>query len=127
MGVNLDRRIAELKGWEWDERERMVWTDPPYETVKMGEKTTEQCGLIMSACCWSTSDAKALELVDELVTFEDGWTGFEILTLSVTNGYRWRAGFLHREKEWLGVGHTRPEAICRAYIAAVDWMKAGKA
>lgn len=68
---------------------------------------------------WSTSDSKALELVDELghpflmEGLRDHWTA------SITIlGARGQCDNFFQEN-----GATRPEAICRAYIAAVTWMR----
>jgi hypothetical protein len=112
-GVNdLDKRIAELKGYvKFHDTEAMVKEDPKSLITK-------------ETACWSTSDAKALELVDEL-DFP-----FKLLTLSETPAARWLAHFHYPETQKYPngeIGSTRPEAICKAYIAAREWMdrKAG--
>lgn len=137
---DLDQKIAETKGWEWDAAERMVWTDPPFETVVYGEKTSARRGLIMSACCWSTSDAEAFELVDEVAE-----PLFFIERYGKSGDKRWKAHFAFGQrityfdeargatvsipdvpKDIFGEGPTRPEAICRAYLAAMEYMKGKK-
>jgi hypothetical protein len=111
----LDRKIAELKGY-WTKNWPVVCENPEYR-----EETRVECN-------WSTSDTKALELVDELVDGPEKLP-FELLILSETRSGRWMARFHYASSQQSpqgGVGATRPEAICRAYVAAMEWMKGRK-
>lgn len=133
--TDLDRKIAELKGWEWDEVERMVWTEPappPLPAAVNPIPNGGRLGYIMSFCCWSRDDSKALELVDEMKDAQFYMHG------STPNPRRWWVMFQFHDMKYVtpygvkefkfeGDGPTRPEAICRAYIAAVTWMRERKA
>lgn len=108
---DLDKRIAELKG---------------YDLVVMDQTRAERPDFPENGefFRWSTSDAKAFELVDELNT--------QFFIERFGNPIIWAAVFLYRnnalhEKDFRSEGKTRAEAICRAYIAAKEWMatKAG--
>jgi hypothetical protein len=118
---DLDRKIAELKG---------LWTKHwPYvcENPDKREETRVECD-------WSTSDSKALELVDELQG------KFRLRLLSSPSGLAWQAHFdecvlglvaftpgKHFScATFQGIASSRPEAICRAYIAARTWMREKK-
>jgi hypothetical protein len=118
VGVNdLDRKIAGLKGMK----------DPD----KL--EGLEVVALIGGDYSWSTSDSKALELVDELLAeFNHEW---EIMIRKIPCSRVWWVAISDKENTfWRHKGHsfeaeasTRPEAICRAYIAAREWMeKQGK-
>lgn len=107
---DLDKRIAELKGW-----------------AVVGAKFNDRyLGIVVRVdgknqdVSWSTSDAEALELVDELAALP-----FELLTLSQAPYARWLARFHCPADQGLkgAVGATRPEAICRAYICIREWME----
>jgi hypothetical protein len=105
----LDKKIAELKGY--------------YNPAEVNEFECASCGYeILSIRSgdykmingqWSTSDAKAFELVDEL--------GMEFKIEGKQS--RWSAVFDVYGQHHQETSQTRPEAICRAYIAAVEWMK----
>lgn len=123
--TDLDRRIAEAKGYP----------DP----VEVTEFLCGACDFEIKAIAsgdyqhigggWSTSDSKALELVDEL-------RGKFAFYLSCSpSGIHWYAtlspvvtGLAALNPpdgpNFTGDGISRPEAICRAYLAAVEWMKA---
>jgi hypothetical protein len=119
---DLDRKIAELK--------RVPLETGMYRTpgeiipgrgfVPSGPAVEELPPL------WSTSDAKALELADEAMdgVFEFCVTGTNYTDRDV-NWFAWFA--LLGGKTARGEGRTRPEAICRAYIAAREWIKEKKA
>lgn len=136
---DLDKRIAELKGWISFSEYRKEWiavpppgSEPPtrydddsepaayYKSDRYpGEFFSQDAsymdgwpkGTFFHIPSWATSDAKALELVDEL------GRGLRLEGC----GFHWSAvidffGQHHQE-----TGTTRPEAICRAYIAAREW------
>ena len=132
--TDLDRQIAEIKGWRPvtpADLEKMAslkaWF--PQDHV-IGCKDRDDGGLDFgtykdSDPTWSTSDSKALELVDEYPE-----AGFSLHRFGSTSGeYRpWAARFTFRrpgQPDWniQGEAPTRPEAICRAYLAAMTWMK----
>jgi len=109
---DLDRRIAELKGFTYKGPKHTI-TGPDGKAY------------LTSWLCWTESDAKALELVDEWVAMEKGnfaWvtTLNGSATATFSRGYSIRTGgilvasFTER---------TRPEAICRAWVAAMEWLK----
>jgi len=86
---------------------------------------------------WSTSDAKAFELVDEvlgacpsdfaLLLSEGRWIAtFGLLSPDGDIGLKRQNGIAYCHLKD-GSTPTRPEAICRAYLAAMEWMKARKA
>lgn len=104
---DLDRKIAELKGIPYQEFTELNYIQ---EVVK-------------TATTWS-SDAKALELVDELAVHDDV-CGFELFLVATVPKRIWKAEFaVHGEPRQIGcVEESRPEAICRAYIAAMTWLK----
>lgn len=119
---DLDRRIAEAKGFKFG-LDGAVAAGPDGKHY------------LSAWFCWSTSDAKAFELVDELAPATDKkdpeW-GF----MCGIFGKEWNATFykaVHRNGDLVcdpirleGNAPTRPEAICRAYLAAMEWMKARK-
>lgn len=124
----LDQQVALLKGWEFDPMEGAWWMSPE-------EKAAGRywCG----GLTWTSDDAKALELVDELVVDQPDGAGCRFMLIKweprSEKPARWEARF---EPYWIdgkytmtaqghrfdGQGQTRPEAICRAYIAAREWM-----
>jgi hypothetical protein len=115
---DLDRKIAELKGWvEFTQaatglRYWGIHQPAPYGGVEV-KATFEDAA-------WSTSDSKALELVDEEMA---GGAHISIVGDPHTGEWEVEIGTLRHT----GTGATRPEAICRAYIAAREWMeKQGK-
>ena len=143
----LDRKIAELKGWrpitaadlekkaalqKWCPEDRVVGCRDredgglDFGTHKDGEPT------------WSTSDSKALELVDELERGTPGilFSKFFFRLERMENGQGWKAVFITDtqgcmipSKKFTGQDTTRPKAICRAWLAAaahVEWMKEKK-
>jgi hypothetical protein len=129
----LDKRIAELKGFWWDLSEGVVWITPPVPVNQHGIVDGGRRCLSIGDFCYSTDDAKALELVDELAPVTAGspeW-GF----MCGCFGKEWNATFyrsvrtkphgeiiVHPDHQFEGDAPTRPEAICRAYIAAREWM-----
>lgn len=131
---DLDRKIAELKGMPVD-GEVTHWPvgeDDKGKLFPTGDPIPQNWG-------WSTSDAKALELVDELVyDAPNRMARFRFILISwnatAIKPARWEARFEPYETDegrtYTSSGHrfdgqapTRPEAICRAYIAAREWMK----
>ncbi len=107
---DLDKRIAELKGWKITMKSLygspLMVIERPGENALMGDPESP---------LWSTSDAKAFELVDEL---------------TATNGFKlqWNPDTEVWSCEFdvaIGRGRaaTRSEAICCAYIAAREWIK----
>lgn len=107
---DLDAKIAELKGWSISGNTITA----PADLFGYMEQDPERFW-------WSTSDAKAFELVDELRAV--GW----FFSMQDMRDKTWRACFVNDGAGHTGMqaGPTRPEAICRAYIAAREWM-AGK-
>ena len=120
----LDKRIAELKGLTVD---------------GLGGLSTDKPGVFTLGPTWSTSDTKALELVDEIL--DRGGVDFQLVrpekkskpwsaTFGITDA-RGPVGFITDKGARFchlksGEGPTRPEAICRAYIAAMGWMREKK-
>lgn len=118
---DLDKRIEKLKGVR-------IMLDGPYVGGIMPDGAKYNCPT------WSTSDAKAFELVDELMDIGPGWSfhldsamlnreklkdsGFKI----AERAENWNCSFMHGLAVCMGGGKKRPEAICRAYIAAREWM-----
>lgn len=115
----LDQQVALLKGWEYDPMEHGWWMSP--EDKAAGRYW-------FGGLQWASSDSKALELVDEL----QGKFAFNLSC--APSGIMWYATFspvyhslIHLElTKSEGSGYTRPVAICRAYIAAMTWMKEKK-
>lgn len=99
---DLDKRIAELKGL-WMKNWPFVCGNPEYPNETRVE------------CDWSTSDSKALELVDEMKT------DYKMVFIS-RQGDWFAEFFVLNQYVGGGLAKTRPEAICRAYIAAREWM-----
>lgn len=135
--TDLDRKIAELKGW----RHVPAGT----EKVMLGSHATLSEGWVEPTpkgewyhaafnCDWSGSDSKALELVDELTRPDSSRLHMFAVNLQFCEDFGWRALFQahgpgRHQVKWKQCceGPTRPEAICRAYIAAREWMeKQGK-
>lgn len=136
--TDLDRQIAEIKGWRRLTRPELkkvygamgIIAVPEsgdllevYQTegAPLGNPPWKACPLP----AWSTSDSKALELVDEFP--EIGFTLDHFGTAIMKGGY-WSAQFRiprGHSPDWniRAEAATRPEAICRAYIAAVTWMR----
>jgi hypothetical protein len=120
----LDRRIAELKGMK----------DP----AKL--EGLEVVALLGGDYSWTTFDSKALELVDELAGEKNYMLAGVLFTLAyfkshhrLNRGWFWAARFSIEGLDGIriigdGEAPTRPEAICRAYIAAREFMakQAGK-
>lgn len=128
--TDLDRKIAELKGWKRPEWEK----DFPFEP---GDGLYSAGGTLeyiegQEAPMWSQDIAKAFELVDEICIDQDNKKGarFHLIQWEAKTGIaaHWEARI---EPYWIdgeytltqvgnrfdGRGQTRPEAICRAYIA----------
>lgn len=107
---DLDRKIAELKGIPYREHAQ-------YNFIQELEG---------AATTWN-SDAAALELVDELHPAH-------FFTLkSLPNSQGWKAVFqpdpgnrMVGTPKYTGQDMSRPKAICRAYIAAREWMAGRK-
>jgi hypothetical protein len=122
----LDRKIAELKGLGTDEiTQYPIDEDLEGRIFPTGDPIKVNWG-------WSTSDTKALELVDEWIAEDPENRQFSIRYSSQHVGDRWqcslRPGFLPQWGiAWVEDAPTRPEAICRAYLAAMEWMKGRKA
>lgn len=129
----LDKRIAELKGLWWDDAENCVWLDPPVPINKHGIMDAGRNMVSIGHFSYST-DERAFELVDELMDTGPGWSfhldsamlnreklkdsGFKI----AERAENWNCSFMHGLMICMGGGKSRPEAICRAYIAAREWM-----
>jgi hypothetical protein len=128
-----DRKIAELKGLpaEGEITHWPVGEDDKGRVFPTGDPSPQNWG-------WSISDSKALELVDELIKVEANkpareFVGPPSLGFSITRERGSGAYSAHlsvsdsngENTEWhAGAAATRPEAICRAYIAAREWMAA---
>lgn len=121
--TDLDRKIAELKGWNpgpiedgWPKESGDCLVDPDGACAYVEGRESP---------LWSTSDAKAFELVDELkgdgihfmmichdgdnyVAFNDGVVTEDLKAVTFKRAGEARAS-------------ARPEAICRAYIALKEW------
>lgn len=111
--TDLDRTIAGLKGVH-------LMADGPYigGIRPDGTKHVEPT--------WSTSDSKALELVDELTRPAAARMHDYAFSLTWDPGTKQWTAIFFRDGEvmfFLERAPTRPEAICRAYIAAVTWMR----
>ena len=135
----LDKQIASLKGWEWDEKEGMVWTTPHVPKNEHGVIDGGREGFVIGLRpWWSTDDGTALELVDELAE-----PLFFVERFGKPGGKKWKAHFSLPYSQLLeqiedrklyqtqyhdasGEAATRPEAICRAYLAAREWMAGRK-
>jgi hypothetical protein len=123
---DLDKRIAEAKGWRLFK---------PGETTPKDHAEWSESKAIWkpeSLADWSTSDTKAFELVDEL-------QDLQFVLSRACNSHTgaptdvWIARFARDWSEAAGgiqIGQglgTRPEAICRAYLAAMEYLKGKKA
>lgn len=119
--TDLDRKIAEFKGWVFRPERAIIVSPDGKQTI--GILAAMLAGQTIDGLNWSTDTAKAFELVDEVgLPFmltknhpinKDG---------DCLNGCYmsfWVDGV------WLGQGThpTVPEAICRAYIEAKKWLK----
>lgn len=117
---DLDRKIAELKGIKPELQQATGPTGNPIG--RPGHLLTPNWGQ------WSTSDAKALELVDELTHLGPvPLERFCFILATYDGGKTWSAAFAKHQRSRLlnqydGQGRTRPEAICRAYIAACEFL-----
>lgn len=90
---------------------------------------------IMIGDPWTSSDAKAFELVDELAGEKNVRMAQVLFQLHyykshyrLDQTWKWAAQFSVNGMEGIrvlgdGESRTRPEAICRAYIAAMEWFK----
>jgi hypothetical protein len=121
---DLDRKIAELKGYVVLGLASVGTLEPipdDPEKYNLALKRLSD-GKVEIQPHWSTSDTKALELVDELLGEGVGC----ILMSSPEMGY-WSAMFsdskvipeapiVMYERQGNGKGMTRAEAICRGYI-----------
>ena len=112
--TDLDRRIAALKGLEIVD---LPGTGP---AIKI------PTGWTVPPAWWSGDEVKAWELVDELVGKDNAGAPFEMLTYSQTPNSQWLARFYIGRSQWqnyhTGLGSTRPEAICRAWIASKEYL-----
>ena len=124
--TDLDRKIAELKGWKRPEWEK----DFPFEP---GDGLYSAGGTLeyiegQEAPMWSQDIAKAFELVDEVC----GPRADRLKPISFSiicaepNGWVKRVKFFQWKnnritQEWNGDGWSIQEAICRAYIALKEW------
>ena len=108
---DLDKRIAELKGWIITQ-DKYLGTRFNYGTP-VGE-------LSIDAYSWAESDAKAFELVDEI----SAPVVFELKRSRLPD--TWYAWFSFADHNSVGYGATRPEAICKAYIAAREYLEKRK-
>lgn len=120
--TDIDRKTAELKGWR--ERGPYLWINGITGEHKEGDGAR--------LFNWSTSDAKAFDLVDEVSQKTPERTGRWYLRMQEEYAspgldfMPWDAMFLycvgpeikHKVRER---GKTRAEAICRAYIALKEW------
>lgn len=125
--TDLDEQIAKLKGWRWSE-DLHGWL--------YSEECTMTHGPFVVGLRWATSEDEAWGLVDELAD-----PLFFIERYGKPGQKRWKAHFAFgRRLTWFdesrnatisvpdapfdayGEGATRPEAICRAYIAAREYI-----
>ncbi len=143
MAMNdLDKRIAELKGWRKvtvSDLERIAILEGRGPTTPYRDLVRDRPdgGMDLTdeppagSPTWSTSDAKAFELVDEIMRADPK------VCFNLDHHYgslypwnaRFRIGFGIVGEDFTGAycdGQTRPDAICRAYIAAIEWMKGKK-
>jgi hypothetical protein len=132
---DLDRKIAWLKGWEvigtFNESQ---WPEVDFFAAPQGLMVKSvETGEIQRLGLWSTSDTKALDLVDEILTACEC-----DFALQITEEKKWIAtfGIISRDGDIAlkipgglkccfikdGSAPTRPEAICRAYIAAKEFL-----
>lgn len=124
--TDLDRKIAELKGWAFS-------ATGLYAANQEGE----HIGLLAlnfqesTPFGWSTDIAKAFELVDEVCGPRSDRVRCVSFAIVCAEPGDWRhfAKFFHwagdhSEEIGHGDGATRPEAICRAYIALKEWERA---
>lgn len=140
--TDLDREIARMKGWrEVQLNDRL---HPVYAEIHKPKDIGDEVGATMRTreeCNWSTSDAKAFELVDEVCA--SGLHYFSMFLSCEGDTREWSAD-LFSYWPWLcsftrqtrkddrgsiiakGFGNSRPEAICRAYIEAKKWMTRNK-
>lgn len=127
--TDLDRQIAELKGL----RMACIFGDTDFGAVGMDLEIIPGSGSFERVDCWSTSDAKAFELVDELTSPNNSrlreW--FFYICTDSTNIGDWMASFLLGRKPRYHdpiskIGKTRAEAICKAYIAVIDWERGSR-
>ncbi len=165
--IDLDKRIAELKGYTGFEirQQQFCYAHPITDLLQNGEhciamtdgrflhqnyKAGEDFSVyaepgnairiadrkslkVMIGDPWSRYDAKAFKLVDELTPNEFSF-GIEYVRDKPLPGMGgagsfWRATFETNNPTptvLLGEGINRPHAICRAYIVAVEWIKARK-
>ena len=115
MLADLDRKIAEAKGW----RLFRPGETTPKDHAEWAESKAEWKPETLAA--WSTSDSKALELVDELRA-----QGFHFHLADITHPEPlWQVYFIMKDgKGSQAIERTRPEAICRAWLAAQEWILA---
>lgn len=123
--TDLDRQIVEVKGWEWDPKAMGWWPTP------RDKETGTYC---FGGLGWSVLDAAAFDLVDELTQADASKPHNFGLRMMYFPEMGWQVQFIAFETgkhmiKWKEVHEapTRPEAICRAYLAAMEWMKGRKA
>jgi hypothetical protein len=108
---DLDKQIAELKG---SGTLAFLAKSPAYRAA-----VPEAIPIVESQVSWSTSDAKALELVDEMVVDTD----FRLSYNSRSGAWTAEIG---RISPCQAVGETRAEAICKVYIAWMAYLRGAR-
>jgi hypothetical protein len=139
--TDLDRKIVELKGWR-------IVTATEFG-VMTGREIISDADVIIKDCApsaiclgdecgiggWSTSYAKAFELVDEVgepLFFIERfgrlgaktWKAYFSLAQKITyhgDDLKPRASSFNAPRDFIGEAKTAAEAICRAYIALKEW------
>lgn len=122
MAVNeLDKQIARMKGWTLVEKS--IYGNPCFFIIR-GEGQKSSMGMDGTPL-WSEDEAQALDLADELtealfeVTISSRWTPETGRRHRVTvTGLTGTPEAFQFKVE----GASRPEAICRAWIAAREWI-----
>jgi hypothetical protein len=115
--TDLDRRIAELKGW-----------CPSKERREKAFRTGNAVNVFvpLEGWGWSTSDTDALKLVDEFLA-ENPDASFDLAYIPGAIE-KWGARFCVGRDffPFMSPGPNRREAICRAYIAAMESLLSRK-
>lgn len=119
--TDLDRKIAELKGWRYHKDkylgEGFAHSENPFGEIFLSGREW-----------WSKDIAKAFELVNEVCgPLPDRLIPISFI-LSCAEPDKWvkHIKFFQWNKnqianEWGGKGSSIQEAICRAYIALKEW------
>ncbi len=126
---DLDRQIAEAKGYEFvtpEQLEKITGRESYWPRPQAIKKVAPRAIILASEQGdegWSTSDSKALDLADDLTE-----SGFEVTIASWNHG----EGPQHRVTVQCEAGRytaqatSRPVAICKAWLASREWMAGRK-